>query len=924
MKYLSSVIVLMLLLNACTSSSTDDPNKKPEANRFTEVELARGLDEPMEMTFLPGNKILIVERKGGLKLVNEDTKETVSAGWVEVNTKYTNKEGKVREAEEGLMGVVIDPNFKENNWIYMYYADPETAQHVLTRWEFKDDYLVDESKKVLLEVPTQREECCHTGGGMTWDAAGNLFLTVGNNTVNPRSGASNLNEAPGHENEDDQRAPGNSNDLRGKILRIHPEMDGTYTIPEGNLFPVGMEKTRPEIYTMGHRNPWRPTLDSKTGYLYWGEVGPDASKDSIWGPMGYDEFNQAKKAGYFGWPYLIGNNRPYNSYNSEDGTYGEAFDPNNLVNESVNNTGIRELPEAVPAFLYYPYGPSPEFPLMGTAGRSATGGPVYRQADFKDAARPWPAYYEGKWLITEFMRGWIIAVTMDENGDYVSMEKVLPEKNFSGAMDMDFGPNGDLYVLEYGTAWFKGNDNSRLVKLEYNAGNRKPVVVATSDVNSGKIPLTVNFSAEGTIDNDGDKLRYDWKISKDGVEEASVSGETASYTFENSGDYEVELTVTDAEKATNSTSFIVTAGNEAPSIALNLEKENKTFYFGEKELPFTVEVNDAEDGSTANGISSDEVAVTFDYVPSGYDPIEMAANHATADEMASFAVGKNLIESSDCISCHQFNAKSIGPSYVAVSERYANNKKNRDLLVDKVINGGSGVWGEHGMSAHPDLTKADASRMVDFILSMSESGGETPSLGLKGSVKLQKPDYEFEEGSFVLRAAYKDKGGVAVKSLLTEEVMVLKSPDMAPHAADFKKSVEVLTASGNSFYAVGDKSFIGYKHIDLTGVKNITVYIQNSDRSGTKGGTIELRLDSPEGDLLSTSEAIPTNTPRGPRRAPEGVNIKDWRRQHSSKGVLNVSADATGHHDVYLVFRNANAVSNDYLMKLTEVVFSNK
>ena len=73
---------------------------------------------------------------------------------------------------------------------------------------------------------------------------------------------------------------GNTNDLRGKILRIHPEDDGTYTIPEGNLFPKGTEKTRPEIYVMGDRNPWRISIDSKTGYIYWGEVGPDASEDT--------------------------------------------------------------------------------------------------------------------------------------------------------------------------------------------------------------------------------------------------------------------------------------------------------------------------------------------------------------------------------------------------------------------------------------------------------------------------------------------------------------------------------------------------------------------------------------------------------------------------------------------------------------------
>lgn len=216
-------------------------------------------------------------------------------------------------------------------------------------------------------MPTQRQECCHTGGGIVFDAEENLYLTVGNNTVNPREGSSNLNERPGMENSDDQLAPGNTNDLRGKILRIHPEEDGTYTIPEGNLFPPGTEKTRPEIYTMGHRNPWRPTLDSETGYLYWGEVGPDAAVDSIWEPKGYDEINQAKGPGFFGWPYFIGNNFPYNRHNHADSSYGAPYDVNNPVNKSVNNTGLRELPKpVVPAMIYYPYGVSEVFPMLGS------------------------------------------------------------------------------------------------------------------------------------------------------------------------------------------------------------------------------------------------------------------------------------------------------------------------------------------------------------------------------------------------------------------------------------------------------------------------------------------------------------------------------------------------------------------------------
>ena len=96
-----------------------------------------------------------------------------------------------------------------------------------------------------------------------------------------------------------------------------------------NLFPKGEAKTRPEIYVMGDRNPYRISVDQKNSYLYWGEVGPDANNDSLdtRGPRGYDEVNQARKAGYFGWPLFVGNNYPYRAYDYATGKSGAAFDP---------------------------------------------------------------------------------------------------------------------------------------------------------------------------------------------------------------------------------------------------------------------------------------------------------------------------------------------------------------------------------------------------------------------------------------------------------------------------------------------------------------------------------------------------------------------------------------------------------------------
>ena len=132
--------------------------------------------------------------------------------------------------------------------------------------------------------------------------------------------------------------------------------DGTYSIPEGNLFKPGQEKTKPEIFVMGNRNPYRISVDKKKGYLYWGEVGPDSGVDSFEtrGPRGYDEVNQARTAGFFGWPLFVGNNYAYHDYDYNTGKSGPAFDPAKPMNTSANNTGLTELPPARPAFIWYP------------------------------------------------------------------------------------------------------------------------------------------------------------------------------------------------------------------------------------------------------------------------------------------------------------------------------------------------------------------------------------------------------------------------------------------------------------------------------------------------------------------------------------------------------------------------------------------
>jgi cytochrome c len=735
---------------------------------------------------------------------------------------------------------------------------------------------------------------------MVFDPQGNLYLTVGNNTVNPPSGTSNLDERPGMENSDDQRTAGNTNDLRGKILRIHPNDDGSYSIPEGNLFPKGTEKTKPEIYTMGHRNPWRPTIDSKTGYLYWGEVGPDASNDTEFGPRGYDEFNQAKKAGNFGWPYFIGDNKPYNDYDYNTKKAGPPFDHQKPVNNSPNNTGLSELPPAQKAMIWYPYGISDSFPILGSSGRSATGGPVYRRADFPHAKRPFPAYYEGKWFIVDFMRGWIMAVTLNENGDLRSMERFLLKESFGSAIDMDFSPDGDLYVLEYGTAWFRGNDNARLVRVEYNAGNRKPSVSIKADKTKGAIPMKVKLSSAGTIDYDRDSLKYEWKVTGAGTNRV-FRQPNPLVSFDKAGKYKVTLTATDPSGATGTQSMEILAGNEPPVVNFDILQGNRTFYFPNDTLKYAVQVKDKEDGSLSNGkIKPQQVAVTIDYLPIGYDQVESSQSHRSADMKAFASTGQILMTQHDCKSCHVMDKKSVGPSYQQIAKKYKGNTQVIDKLAAKIINGGSGVWGEHAMSAHPQISKTDARYIVEYILSIGDAKVAT-SLPLKGSYTLDKSKDAKEKGSYVLRAAYRDRGTPQMPAIIGEQVHVLRYPVLDPEKADDKEGANLLMTPFKAFLMQGDFSYIAYRNIDLTGISNIAVTVSALGRIGALGGIIEMHLDSAAGKLAATSAEIPVKDKR------ETVALK-------TEGI-------GGRHDLYFVFRNDKANPNQPLMQVSSIEF---
>lgn len=85
---------------------------------------------------------------------------------------------------------------------------------------------------------------------------------------------------------------------------------------------------------------------------------------------------------------------------------------------------------------------------------------------------------------------------------------------------------------------------------------------------------------------------------------------------------------------------------------------------------------------------------------------------------AGSAKGEQLISSSDCLTCHKVDAKLIGPAYIEVANKYSATDANIDMLAGKIIQGGSGVWGEIPMAPHPSISTDDAKEMVKYILSL--------------------------------------------------------------------------------------------------------------------------------------------------------------------------------------------------------------
>ncbi len=424
-----------------------------------------GIAEPVQMDLHGVKKngvldhvdIYFVERLGGVKMFDGATKTVVTLGKIPTLGLVDN----------GLMGLALDPDFDNNRNIFFWYSPKELVgqnrKMRLTRIKLLPNNTLDMvSEKILIEILGSKSDKYHSGGPMTFDSYGDLWVTVGNNspdldidTCNVKSRTDSTKSA--------EWGPSNTASLRGGIFRIHPDNSTKgYSIPGGNFGEYWANqfdsqgrtalateyrnpvKVLPELYVKGDRSNFSIAVHPTKRWLAWGVVNYSTVND---------EFNLVTHPVFAGYPYFHQNNLPTCRYERV-----ETVDA--PVNNSPFNSGVVNLPPATPS-------------VISNLVNVAMSGPIYVFDPSLNIPTKFPPHLHQSWINMSFQSNQIYISTLDtinvtvkktqrvDNGLFVS-------KAFRHPLQAKYGPDGSLYVLNYDGFYSTGIPG--VFKIDYVGG----------------------------------------------------------------------------------------------------------------------------------------------------------------------------------------------------------------------------------------------------------------------------------------------------------------------------------------------------------------------------------------------------------------------------------------------------------------------
>jgi PKD domain-containing protein/glucose/sorbosone dehydrogenase len=370
--------------------------------------------------------------------------------------------------------------------------------------------------------------------------------------------------------------------LDGAVLRIDP---ATGAGVPGNPFYSSSDPNARRIVAYGLRNPFRFTQRPGTDELWIGDVG--------WNT--WEEINRvvsptSATASNFGWPC-------YEGASPQSGYQAAGL---NLCSSLYSAPGSVVAP-------YYTYKHSAcvvDYTGCHTGGSSVTGVAFYQGGSY-------PARYTGALFFADHTRDEIWAMLPGTNGlpDPSRLQSFIGVDATGGAaghpVDLKIGPGGDLFYVDM--------DDGTVHRITYTPANQPPTAVITANPTSGPVPLTVGFDGTGSSDPEGKPLSYSWDLNGDGTF-GDATGATASYTYATAGVYHPSLRVTDDKGATDTASATVTAGNTAPTAAIDSPSPSLTWKVGDT-IKFSGHATDAQDGTLPASALSWSLIIHHCYTP---------------------------------------------------------------------------------------------------------------------------------------------------------------------------------------------------------------------------------------------------------------------------------------------------------------------
>ncbi len=427
--------------------------------------------------------VIFVERNGNLKYYDGAAKAVKTMGTISVHA------GPGSQDDNGLMGVVFDPGYETNRWIYVWYSPKATVNQAMTgtgqnrqlklsRFTIKTDNTLDmASEKNLIKILGSKTDQWHSGGPMQFDAYGDLWVAVGNNTVDLDPNACTSGDNVLSQTDSSKSAewgPSNTHSLRGGFFRIHPDDAAPkgYTIPAGNFGQYWADqfeksgkaslatqyrdtsKVLPEVYVKGERSNFSCAVHPTKRWLAWGTVNYASNND---------EFNITSHPIFTGFPYFHNNNQP---------TCNHGKSVTAPTNNSKLNTGVVDLPPAVGG-------------TINNLENVAIGGPIYSFDPSLDYDFKFPPHFDNKWFLGSFQSSHYYAVGVDSAGDNLKaagtptrldQTGLFKNVSFRNYLGSKFGKDGALYILNYdGGTYSTTPVNPGVTRVIYKGSCKVPV-----------------------------------------------------------------------------------------------------------------------------------------------------------------------------------------------------------------------------------------------------------------------------------------------------------------------------------------------------------------------------------------------------------------------------------------------------------------